>query len=65
MVEADYPHRDSTWPDTQSILRRDLGHLDTSTIKKIAYENAVALYRHAALPKDLIESSVVGRVHPG
>ncbi len=25
MVESDYPHADSSWPDTQAVLARDLG----------------------------------------
>src|SRR5580700_822327 len=29
MVEVDYPHGDSTWPDTQSVIERYWGHLPT------------------------------------
>jgi predicted TIM-barrel fold metal-dependent hydrolase len=62
MVESDYPHSDSSWPETQSLFRRDMGHLNTGTIKKICYENASALYRHPMPPEDLIRSSTVGRL---
>ena len=27
MVESDYPHADSTWPDTQAVLQATFGHL--------------------------------------
>ena len=27
MVEVDYPHGDSTWPDTQAVIERAWGHL--------------------------------------
>jgi predicted TIM-barrel fold metal-dependent hydrolase len=60
MVESDYPHGDSTWPDTQRLLRSNLGHLDHRTIQKIAYGNAAALYRHAPPPPEWISASVVG-----
>jgi predicted TIM-barrel fold metal-dependent hydrolase len=60
MVESDYPHGDSTWPDTQQVIRSDLGHLDRRTIQKIAYGNAAALYRHPLPPQEWIASSVVG-----
>lgn len=46
MVETDYPHQDSTWPDSQPMLRRDLGHLPVETVRKICYENACRVYRH-------------------
>jgi len=31
MFESDYPHADSTWPHTQSLLTQRLGHLDGGT----------------------------------
>ena len=45
MVESDYPHADSTWPDTQALLRTRLGHLDDATIAKLTHQNAEALFR--------------------
>jgi predicted TIM-barrel fold metal-dependent hydrolase len=47
MVEADYPHCDSTWPHTQEVLKRELGHLPADDIRKLTWANASALYRHA------------------
>jgi hypothetical protein len=60
MVESDYPHADSSWPETQCLIRRDMGHLDRATIEKICFRNAAALYRHPVPPDDLLALSVVG-----
>lgn len=50
MVESDYPHADSTWPDTAAVFDRSFGHLDAETRAKIAYGNAAALFRHPPPP---------------
>jgi hypothetical protein len=46
MVEADYPHVDSTWPDTQAAIEHALSGVPLEDAKKIAYQNAARLYRH-------------------
>jgi predicted TIM-barrel fold metal-dependent hydrolase len=46
MVESDYPHADSTWPDTPQVVERNFGHLDPATLHKITAGNAAALFRH-------------------
>ena len=46
MVEADYPHVDSTWPDTQAMIDRELQGLPAADVRKITCENAAQLYRH-------------------
>ncbi|HEX4083229.1 MAG TPA: amidohydrolase family protein [Acidimicrobiales bacterium] len=46
MVEADYPHVDSTWPDTQAMIDRELEGLPAEDVRKITCENAAQLYRH-------------------
>jgi predicted TIM-barrel fold metal-dependent hydrolase len=46
LLEADYPHCDSTWPLTQEVMRRDLGGLSDPEIQQLAWGNASALYRH-------------------
>ena len=46
MLESDYPHADSTWPDTQAVLQKTLGHLPADELRKIAGGNAAALFRH-------------------
>ena len=46
MVEVDYPHGDSTWPDTQLVIEKAWGHLPDDELRKLCCENAAALYRH-------------------
>jgi predicted TIM-barrel fold metal-dependent hydrolase len=45
MVEVDYPHGDSTWPDTQEVIRQCWGHLPADELRKLTHENAAALFR--------------------
>jgi len=45
MVEVDYPHGDSTWPDTQAVIERAWGHLPVADLRKLTHENAARLYR--------------------
>jgi predicted TIM-barrel fold metal-dependent hydrolase len=46
MLECDYPHADSTWPDTQAVLASCFGGLPEATIRKVAGGNAAALFDH-------------------
>ena len=45
MVEVDYPHGDSTWPDTQMVIERCWGHLPVEDLRKLTHQNAARLYR--------------------
>lgn len=45
-VETDYPHGDSTWPETQSVIADVWSELSPAELRKICSENAAALYRH-------------------
>jgi predicted TIM-barrel fold metal-dependent hydrolase len=45
MLEVDYPHADSTWPDTQDLVHQRLGHLPADVIAKLTHENATRLFR--------------------
>ena len=45
MMEVDYPHSDSTWPDSQETIRDQLSGLDEATVRKLTSENAARLYR--------------------
>jgi predicted TIM-barrel fold metal-dependent hydrolase len=45
MVEVDYPHGDSTWPDTQEVIQEAWGHLPVDELRKLTHENAARLYR--------------------
>jgi predicted TIM-barrel fold metal-dependent hydrolase len=44
MLECDYPHSDSTWPESVSLARKWLGHLPDEVQYKIAVGNAARVY---------------------
>ena len=46
MLESDYPHADSTWPDTQPQARAGLVGLTADEVRKVTWENASRLFRH-------------------
>jgi predicted TIM-barrel fold metal-dependent hydrolase len=46
MLETDYPHQDGTWPDTQEVLRRQIGHFPAADIRKLTWQNASTLFQH-------------------
>ena len=52
MVESDYPHADSTWPDTQLVLEKTLGHLPDDELRMMAASNAVATVPPPMPPTD-------------
>ena len=51
-IESDYPHADSTWPDTQELARASISELPADEIRKITWENASQLFRHP-VPEEL------------
>jgi predicted TIM-barrel fold metal-dependent hydrolase len=44
MLECDYPHSDSTWPDTIQLANKWLGHLSEDVQRKITVGNAARIY---------------------
>ncbi|MCU1624317.1 MAG: amidohydrolase 2 [Frankiales bacterium] len=44
LFETDYPHQDSTWPDTREAAALQFGHLPQDQIDKIARGNAIKLF---------------------
>jgi predicted TIM-barrel fold metal-dependent hydrolase len=44
LVESDYPHADSTWPDTQPRLREQLAGVPDDEARRICWQNAVELF---------------------
>ena len=56
MLESDYPHADSTWPDTQALLARRLEGLPEADVRKLTHENAANLFRHPPPPPEWMES---------
>nr|BFE35720.1 amidohydrolase family protein [Actinomadura rugatobispora] len=45
MCETDYPHSDTTWPDSIGVIKNRIGHLPEETQYKILRGNAERLYR--------------------
>jgi predicted TIM-barrel fold metal-dependent hydrolase len=45
LLESDYPHQDGTWPDTQKILREQIGHFPDEDVRKLTWENASKLFQ--------------------
>lgn len=45
MIETDFPHSDSSWPDTQDILATQLDGVPQNEIERMTCDNAVELYR--------------------
>jgi predicted TIM-barrel fold metal-dependent hydrolase len=52
MVESDYPHADSSWPDTQRVLTDNWGTLADAELRAIAGGNASRLFSHPLPPHD-------------
>jgi predicted TIM-barrel fold metal-dependent hydrolase len=44
MWASDYPHDDSTWPESQQVVERILGDVPEEDRRKITYANAARLY---------------------
>ena len=44
MWSNDYPHGNSTWPESRKYIDRDLGHLPPDIRKKLVYTNVKNLY---------------------
>jgi predicted TIM-barrel fold metal-dependent hydrolase len=51
-IESDYPHADSTWPDTQARAHDALAGMTPPEIRKLTWENASKLFRHP-VPQEL------------
>ncbi len=45
MWSNDFPHENSTWPNSLKVIERDLGHLPAATRAKIVRETVVDLYK--------------------
>jgi predicted TIM-barrel fold metal-dependent hydrolase len=51
MLESDYPHADSTWPDTQLLASERLRGIPAEEAAMITHGNAARLFRHP-LPQE-------------
>lgn len=54
LLEEDYPHCDSLWPRTQSIIADSMRGLPAEDVRKMTWENAARLYRHP-VPQSAID----------
>ena len=45
MWSSDYPHGNSTWPQSQNVVQDRLGGLAEETIHALVWSNVVDLYR--------------------
>ncbi|MAG32656.1 MAG: amidohydrolase [Deltaproteobacteria bacterium] len=59
MIEMDFPHQDSTWPECQALVRGELSHLPRKTVQQICFGTAADLYRHPSPPPDWMARSEV------
>jgi predicted TIM-barrel fold metal-dependent hydrolase len=50
MAEADYPHSDSSWPDSVEVIRKQITHLETDDQLKILRKNAERLFQFTPAP---------------
>ena len=57
MVETDYPHPDSTWPDSQALFAQQMEALPEATVRRICFGNAAELYTHPEPPQSMIDAS--------
>jgi predicted TIM-barrel fold metal-dependent hydrolase len=44
MWSNDYPHQNSTWPNSRDVIARDMGHLDAAAREKLLNSNVTELY---------------------
>ncbi|MEW5684805.1 MAG: amidohydrolase family protein [Pseudomonadota bacterium] len=44
MWASDFPHSDSTWPNSQAVLQEHTRGLSTATRDRICHDNVVELY---------------------
>lgn len=44
MWSSDYPHANSTWPNSQKVVAENLGYLDDAVFRKVVRDTALALY---------------------
>lgn len=50
VLESDYPHADSTWPETAARAARALADLPAEEVRRITWQNAAELFGHPAPP---------------
>ncbi len=46
VLESDYPHADSTWPETRARAQKALADLPVDEVEQLCWRNASGLFRH-------------------
>jgi predicted TIM-barrel fold metal-dependent hydrolase len=46
LLESDYPHLDSTWPNTQALVAEALAGFPDEEVQRITWQNAAELFQH-------------------
>jgi predicted TIM-barrel fold metal-dependent hydrolase len=44
MCASDFPHTDSTWPESRKVVERDFAGVPEDVRQKIVFDNAAKLY---------------------
>jgi hypothetical protein len=60
MWSNDYPHQNSTWPNSRDVIARDMGHLDADDREKLLNSNVTELYQikvAASLPETHVSAA--------
>jgi predicted TIM-barrel fold metal-dependent hydrolase len=60
MWSNDYPHQNSTWPNSRDVIARDMGHLDVADREKLLNSNVTELYQikvAASLPETHVSAA--------
>jgi predicted TIM-barrel fold metal-dependent hydrolase len=47
MWASDFPHTDSTWPNSLEVIKKDFAKVPPEVTQKIVFDNAMKLYRMA------------------
>jgi predicted TIM-barrel fold metal-dependent hydrolase len=53
--ECDYPHSDSSWPNSPESVTKQLAGMDDTIVNKFTHENAMRIYQYdpfASIPRD-------------
>jgi predicted TIM-barrel fold metal-dependent hydrolase len=53
LLEVDYPHLDSSWPDSQEMIAAQLAGASDAEVRMMTWENASRLFRHE-VPDEVI-----------
>ncbi|MFZ0664348.1 MAG: amidohydrolase family protein [Acidimicrobiales bacterium] len=55
LLEVDYPHLDSTWPNSQQMFAEQLSGVPADEVRLMAWENASKLFRHD-VPEEIVRN---------